>query len=323
MKKFIIVFNFLILYSASCPAIPGWMTNPENDFPSEKYIRGIGEGFSEADAKKNAVSIISEYFNQSIYFQTEAYKTSTQKDSFNNVEAQIKQKYISSSESELLTVQYSESFYDNHSQKYFICAYIERSLAWNILFQKTEVIISSYNKIVNSLGTLNDSLSKIIMLNKAQSLYLDFISLYKTMLVIYPERCSSLTAFAKKSADDMTKLSLLRAETSINIIVTEDRQNIIKTVLTSILSEKGYIVSSQNAAYKLTANINWNESELNGIYTAFPQIQIEIHNDKKTAASFSGCCKKTSAYNRNTLNRISIYQLETLLKEKFYSECFR
>ena len=322
MRKIISLLILTFLSSAFCFASPKWITDLEKVFPSEKYIRAIGEAGSETAAKKAAVSAVAEYFNQEISTQTFVAQNIHKADSDYQEKADIAQKIVSSSGASLFAVEYASSFYDKRSQKYFVCAYLERNTAWKIISQKADVAIAAYKETVREAESLTEPLSKIIMLNKAEKIFEDFDELYKTALVIYPNKCDDMTSFAKKASADLAQLDLLKNQSAITITTTGDKQNRIQTKLASILTSNGLLTTSQNGSYTLTANISWNESEFNGVYSSYSQIQIAITNGTKTIASYSGQCEKTSAYNYNTMNRSAIISLEELLDKHFFSECF-
>ena len=49
--------------------------NLEKQFPSEKYVRAIGEGATESTAKKSALAELSAYFSQTIIAESESIRT--------------------------------------------------------------------------------------------------------------------------------------------------------------------------------------------------------------------------------------------------------
>ncbi len=322
MRKIISLLILTFLSSAFCFAAPKWITDLEKVYPSEKYIRAIGEADSETAAKKAAVLAVAEYFNQEISIQTFVAQSIHKDDSDYQEKADITQNIVSSSDASLFAVEYTNCIYDKRSQKYFVCAYLERSTAWKVISQKADVAISEYKETVRESESLVDPLSKIIMLNKAKRIYEDFVELYKTALVIYPNKCEGMTFFANKASADLAQLNLLKNQAAITITTKGDKQNRIKTKLASILSANGLLTTSQKGSYILTANISWNESELNGVYSSYPQIQIIITNGTKTIASYSGQCEKTAAYNYDSMLKSAIFSLEDLLDEHFFSECF-
>lgn len=322
MRKIISILILTFLSSAFCFASPKWITDLEKVYPSEKFICAIGEAGSETAAKKAAVSAVAEYFNQEISTQTFVAQSIHKNDSDYQVKADIAQKIVSSAGASLFALEYTSSFYDKRTQKYFVCAFLERSTAWKVISQKADVTISAYKETVRDVESQTEPLAKIIMLNKAEKIFEDFDELYKTALVIYPNKCDGMTTFAKTALADLAQLDLLKNQSAITITTTGDKQNRIQTKLASILTSNGLLTTSQNGSYTLTTNISWNESESNGVFSSYPQIQIAITNGTKTIASYSGQCEKTAAYNYDSMNKSAIFSLEELLDEHFFSECF-
>lgn len=322
MRKIISLLILTFLSSAFCFASPKWITDLEKVYPSEKYIRAIGEAGSETAAKKAAVSAVAEYFNQEISTQTFVAQSIHKNDSDCQEKTDIAQNIVSSAGASLFAFEYTSSFYDKRSQKYFVCAYLERSTVWKIISQKVDVAMAAYKETVRESETLAEPLSKIILLNKAKKAFEDFFELYRTALVIYPNKCDGMTTFAKTALADLAQLDLFKNQAIISITTRGDKQNRIQTKLASILSSNGLLVASQKGSYTLSANIFWNESEFNGVYSSYPQIQIIITNGTKNISSYSGQCEKTAAYNYDSMNKSAIFSLEELLDEHFFSECF-
>ena len=66
-----------------------------------------------------------------------------------------------------------------------------------------------------------------------------------------------------------------------------DKQNRIKETICSLLSQNGITVVEKNARYVLNADVIWNESQFNGIYSSIPQIQITVSNNNTGFAFFA------------------------------------
>ena len=89
-----------------------------------------------------------------------------------------------------------------------------------------------------------------------------------------------------------------------------------------MLSQNGITVAETNARYVLSADVFWNESQFNGIYSCIPQIQITVSNNKRLAF-FAAKCERLSAYNQETIEQITFANLEEQLEERFITECFQ
>ena len=322
MKKLIINISILLMYSALCFASsPKWLTDLEKAFPTVDYIRTVGEGNSETFAKKAALSELSSYFNQTISSQTQALKSIERDHSVHIQKDDVRQNLITSTKSELFSVQYTRSVYDKRTEKFYICAYLVRKDVWNVISQKMDVVI---NNCKSSLKQINKTeiLNQLIQLNRTERVYSDFYSLYEMALAIYPHRCSEYTAFAEKIVLELSVLSSIRAQATIKVIVNGDKQNRIKGKICSLLSQNGITVAETNARYVLSADVFWNESQFNGIYSCIPQIQITVSNNNTRLAFFAAKCERLSAYNQETIEQIAFANLEEQLEERFITEFF-
>ncbi len=322
MRKRITILIFTFLSSAFCFASPKWITDLEKVFPSEKYIRAIGEGNSESSAKKSALSELSSYFNQTITSQTHALKR-IERDNFSYIEkGDVRQNLITSTKSDLFSVQYTNSVYDKRNEKYYVCAYLSRKDVWTVISQKMAVLMNSCESSLRQINKEIEILNQLIQLNRTEQLYSDFYSLYEMALAIYPHRCSEYTAFTEKIVSELSVLSSFLSQATIKVIVNGDKQNRIKGKICSLLSQNGITVSETNARYVLNTDVLWNESQFNGIYSCIPQIQITVSNNNTGLAFFAAKCERLSAYNQETIEQISFANLEAQLEERFITECF-
>lgn len=184
MKKHIVIISLIVMYSALCFASsPKWLIDLEKAFPSDLYIRAVGEGVSESSAKKVALSELSAYFHQTISFQTQSLKRIDREDSYFKETADVRQKLNTSTESELFSVQYTKSFYDKNSNKFYICAYIEKDHAWNVISQKMDITAGACKSYLDSVKNEPEDLLKVINLNRAEKFFAKFNSLYEMALV--------------------------------------------------------------------------------------------------------------------------------------------
>lgn len=323
MRKRITFLIFTFLSSALCFASsPKWLTDLEKAFPTEDYVRAVGEGNSESSAKRSALSELSSYFNQTISSHTQALKCIERDNSSYIEKGDVKQNLIASTKSDLFSVQYTNSVYDKRNEKYYVCAYLSRKDVWTVISQKMAVLMNSCESSLRQINKETEILNQLIQLNRTEQLYSDFYLLYEISLAIYPHRCSEYTSFAEKIVSELSALSSIRVQATIKVIVNGDKQNRIKGKICSLLSQNGITVSETNARYVLNTDVLWNESQFNGIYSCIPQIQITVSNNNTGLAFFAAKCERLSAYNQETIEQISFANLEEQLEERFIKECF-
>lgn len=324
MRKRITILIFTFLSSALCFASsPKWITDLEKAFPTEDYVRAVGEGNSESSAKKAALSELSSYFKQTISSQTQALKSIERENSSYIEKDDVRQNLITSTKLELFSVHYTNTVYDKNLEKFYVCAYLVRKDVWNVISQKMDVVMNNCKSSLKQINKETEILNQLIQLNRTERLYSDFYSLYEMALAIYPHRCSEYTAFAEKFVSEISVLSSIRSKATIKVIVNGDKQNRIKGKICSLLSQNGITVAETNARYVLNADVIWNESQFNGIYSSIPQIQITVSNNNTGLAFFAAKCERLSAYNQETIEQIAFANLEEQLEERFITECFQ
>ncbi|MCR4743592.1 MAG: LPP20 family lipoprotein [Treponema sp.] len=322
MKKTIYLITLNILYSALCfAAIPVWKLNLEKQFPSEKYVRAIGEGATESTAKKSALAELSAYFSQTIIAETESYQKIRQAGAGNGTSSDLWENVIIHSDTELFCVRYTAAWTEPKSKKVFVCAFIDRKEAWDLITQKMKGLEDKCNHLSKLADNEKESFKKLLILTKIRLLYSEYSRLYEKAVALFPKRGDYFEAFIRKMEGYMNKLMLLKASTAIQVKVSGDKGNSIYTKLSELLTRNGFLISS-DGRYQLSATVNWNEAKQNEVYSAYPNIKILITGNGRTFASFNGECEKVAAYNQESMQRSAIFRLEELLEESFIKECF-
>lgn len=322
MKKHTVFLFLLALYSALCCATaPAWKLNLEKQFPSEKYVRAIGEGATESAAKKSALAELSAYFSQTIIAESESYQKIHQAGAGNGTSSDLRERVIVHSDTELFCVRYTAAWTDPKSKKIYVCAFIERKEAWDLITQKMKGLEDKCNQLSKLADNEKEPFKKLLLLTKFRPLYFEYYELYEKTVVLFPKHGEQFEAFIRKMEGYMNELMLLKSSTAIQIKVAGDKGNSIYAKISELLTRNGFLISS-DGRYQLSATVNWNEAKLNEVYSAYPNIKICITGNGQTFASFNGECEKVAAYNQESMQRSAIFRLEELLEESFVKECF-
>ena len=322
MKRHTVFLSLLILYSALCfAATPAWKLNLEKQFPSEKYVRAIGEGTTESAAKKTALVELSAYFSQTIIAESESYQKIRQAGAGNVTSSDLRENVIIYSDTELFCVRYTTAWADPKSKKVFVCAFIDRKEAWDLITQKMKGLEDKCNQLSKLADNEKEPFKKLLLLTKVRPLYSEYSGLYEKAVALFPKRGQQFESFIRKMDGYMNELMLLKSSTAIQVKIAGDNGNSIYTKLSELLTRNGFLISS-DGRYQLSATVNWNEAKLNEVYSAYPNIKIVITGNGRTFASFNGECEKVAAYNLESMQRSAIFRLEELLEESFVKECF-
>ena len=323
MKRFFVTSLILFFSSTLCfSSSPKWITNLEKVYPSEKFIRAIGEGSSITFAKQIAVSELSSFFEQTIETQTFATKSISKNNFCIEESSIIKQDFLFSTKTEIFQVEYSEIYFNKKNQKYYVCAYINKEKLWKVICEKIELNISHSKIILTEIEKINEPLKKVFYYNQIKNSYDEFNKLYQIALCTYPNECDKFTEFSKTLNKKIISLKKLIDEISVIINITGDKGKIIESKIYQLLTKYGFIISSQKGMYQLNTKIIWNENEFNGVYSSFPKILFSIYKNSEILKSFEIICEKCSAYNNQTLEKSEILLLESYLDIFFIYKFF-
>lgn len=321
MKKNAVI-SLMILCSALCfAAAPTWKLNLEKQFPSEKYVRAIGEGPTESAAKKSALAELSGYFSQTIIAESESFQKTHQAGTGYETHSDIRENVLVHSDTELFAVRYTDTWIEPKSKKIFVCAFIDRKEAWEIITQKMKGPEDNCNRLSKLADNENESFKKLLLLTKVKSFYSEYSGLYEMAVALFPKRSDHFDSFIRKMDGYMNDLMLLKTSTAIQVKVSGDKGNAIYTRISELLTQKGFLISP-DGRYQLSATVNWNEAKMNEVYSAYPNIKIVIMGNGQTFASFTDECEKVATYNQESMQRSVLFRLEELLEESFIKECF-
>lgn len=321
MKKNAVI-SLMFLCSALCfAAAPAWKLNLEKQFPAEKYVRAIGEGATESAAKKSALAELSAYFSQTIIAESESYQKIRQTGAGNVTNSDLLESVIIHSDTELFCVRYTAAWTEPKSKKIYVCAFIDRKEAWDLITHKIKGLEDKCNQLSKLADKEMEHFKKLLLLTKVRPLYSEYSELYEKAVALFPKRGEQFEAFIRKMDGCMNELMLLKSSTAIQVKVSGDKGNSLYSKISELLTKKGFLISS-DGRYQLSATVNWNEAKLNEVYSAYPNIKILITGNGQTFASFNEECEKIAAYNHESMQRSAIFRLEELLEESFIKECF-
>lgn len=326
MKKsvHIIFYFFTVVICASCSSIPKnkkplWADSfaVVQVFPPEKYITGLGYAETREMAVSAADGNLASYFSREISSLTRATQNLSNAD---EAKDNLLREIIIKSNIELFGIKHTECYFDSDSKNYTVCAYISRAEAWSILTQKLSVVQNAFINGISTAESETEPFKKLLAVNHIFSQEEDFFNLYEMALVVYPKRCGTYTKTARCFAIEKQKAAVLKKNVTFFVTVSGDFSKQIKTKIESQLSKNGFTVS-KDGAYKLNATIRADVHEYNGMYSCMPQIEIFIDSSGSTVASFAAELKNFSAYNAQTVEKVSLANLEKILEEQFVQEC--
>ena len=325
-KKYISII-LLLLHSALCfSTVPNWFVNLEKEFPTEKYIRAIGEGSSELSAKQAALAELSAHFSTSVEAKTYAHSSKTEKNFEYSSNSSIDQNITVLSNSELFVVHYTQSYYDKKEKKYSVCAYINKAEAFNIISQKLSFYEQYFSQKTKVVKTETDDFRKVMILNDAISNEKEINTLYEYSLFMNSQKTRKFDDFRSQIIKTKNTLYELKQKNPVSVFSNGDYAEQIKSIISEILTENGFVFS-KNAAYKISADssfiITEQIAEQNEIFSCKPSVSVLIEGKSGTISSCVLSSEKISSYNKRSLTRMALAKIENLLHEGFVQKCLK
>lgn len=314
-KKIFLFIAVFALHAFLFAAIPDWLVDLEKAFPSDQYIRVIGEGYTEDVAKRNALTELGAYFSQTVESVTKAHLEMHNGAQGNTTNRSIQKDVRVSSKVNLFAVHYTQCFKAKKSNAYAVCAYIVKNKAWDILRQKLSVLEVSLKQCISSANKEAEPFRKICILTDMKDVGTEFLDLYGMALVVYPEKCENLESSVIQYAEAERKLTELKHIAQFHVSVSDDNSIRIQSAIEDKLTKSGFTISKNTGTYRLSAVTVCVVQESNGIFFCYPELNIVITRGSETVFSYEGRTGKLAAYDRNALERLSFSRLENLIEE--------
>ena len=323
MKKNIMIFILGLYLALLFAGTPKWITDLESAFPDKSFIRAVGEGRSEASAKKAALAELSSYFGQTIKSENQAVQISRQSDASYEEKLDLRCDLNSYSEVDLLCVHYTTAWYNKRTDSFYVCAYLDRAEFWDILKQKIESLASKLEALYKSAKLEKDLFKKSMILEEARSVYEECKLLFAKALAVYPSKFGQYEKILECFLEKLQELADLKRKVVVSVLVNGDKDGQIRAKLCELLRKYGITVcgedkaSAANSNYTLSAQVLWNDKKHNTVYSSTPQIDFTIKGSGNTGTvySYSGSCEKVATYNVQTTEQMAISRLEELLDQ--------
>lgn len=303
MKKIILVFAILIhsclIFAAK---VPNWILDVDSEYPKDIYLARLGTGTTLENARADALGLLAGYFNAQILVDTKATNIMNNKDNNVSKEQNINQEINVVSETSLVGVEYSNSFFNKKEKKYYIVAYLNREEAWKNLEDKLNVLFEKYETFQDMAEKSADLITKFKYSKKASNTGEEFLNeVYKGFIINPAKR--------KFYKPKITEINLKIEENSqiivpVKLKINGDCENIIKNLIVNEFKKAGFFIDSDSAnknSYLLCVDIKSNEKLDNEIYFVFPELSIELLDSAKTRKfySFEKKYSKTAGFSLN------------------------
>lgn len=322
-KKRLILESLLIaIFIPLFAAPPKWLIELEKVYPTEKFIRAIGEGSTIKKAETEAISSISLNFNAKTKVINNAIKD------YNSVIEENKTKISKSyaltqettitSESEFLCVKFSDSYYDKKKKTYYLVGYIDRTEVSGIYEQKIYGLMTTIQTILNYATEENEGLYSVLNYQKASKLSKLVQYYIDAAIIINPQE-------SEKYKDDLQLIASIEGlvnaqknKLSFSINCNDKRYYSICTAISSILQESGFVLTKGKPTYYIYVELNCSEEIYDAGNFVRPDINITITNN--SGDSIDSYSKVYPRYSHQTMQNaynLALVRVQQDLEENF------
>lgn len=321
-KRFILELLFIAIFIPLFAAPPKWLTELEKVYPTDKFIRAIGEGTTIKKAETEAISSISLNFNARTKVINNAIKDYNSVIEENKTKISksyaLTQETTISSESEFLCVKFSDSYYDKKKKTYYLVGYIDRNEVSGIYEQKIYGLMTTIQTILNYATDEYESLYSVLNYQKASKLsklaqyYIDAAN------IINPQE-------SEKYKDDLQLIASIEGlvnaqknKLSFSINCNDKRYSSICTAISSILQESGFVLTKVKPTYYIYVELNCSEEIYDAGNFVRPDINITITNNSGNSIdSYSKVYQRYSHQTMQNAYNLALVRVQQDLEENF------
>ena len=307
--------------------MPSWLFEREFDFPSDTYLSSLGTGDTLQASRKDAIQQLVLYFDSEIKVRSTSDLTFREtKDSFDKTK-NLSEKVEVAGEADLPSLRFTESFFDQKSGQWYICAYLNKSEFLQLVKSQVQTGIKKLElacKIQEEISSFSQFISLSATLKEGKS----FERKAKQMMVLNVESGkklhSALLSLSKKCERVREEL---KSRLQFCIQIEGDFEEIVSTALSEILEEHGFVsVIAEEGERDESAQL-WlkgrvksaiNENDTGVFVTPRLTLQIvDAQNKKRKLASYSKSYKKWGHINLDDAMRKAFVEMEKDLKVHF------
>jgi hypothetical protein len=319
---FYLIPVILLFILASCAAVPAalaaappplWRQNPQAVYPDSKYIAQSGQGPTKSAAENAALAAISRYFTSEVEAVSGYRQTESTVNGRTTSIGYAEDSAFVRSQTELIAVRYTESWYNRAEKTYECMAYIDRAEAWKIyepiLRQGVEAFISLYH----AAETESEPFRQISLYSAAHREALKSLPEVSPKLtfarVLNPKAAEQFDAVFTNAASVPQKILSAKSRSTIFIRCNSDVDGIVYSVISKALSAEGLSVTTNKntAAVLCEVNISENKQTLPAGTFYTPSVNIVINGKTQSLYSFSASVDERIGANNPDVARQRAY----------------
>ena len=319
MRKFIVIASLLFAHSLSAIAaqkVPLWVTNRTAQFPDNQYVSALGSGSTMQEAKDDALSQLALYFNAQVAVEQNAHLSMTEGgEKHRSIENGVSVK----SDAEVPQCSFTTPFRNEKPVEWFVCAYIERSVAADFCTAQLERCVSSVQIALNSFSKKSPSFADMQILSEEKHNLARAEKLLENLILLSRSAQDTHSAKIRRLRADMeASLAKARSVATFRVAIQGDNGGEISTAIKKILVSQGMSLSPRGR-YCVSGKLSMTFSENDVGVFARPNISLNVIDEAsgKSVYSFIKQYKKRGHKNADGARTKALVEVEKDIRENF------
>ena len=301
---------------------PDWITGEPANYPNSAYVFASGSASKAELARDRALGNLAKVFELQIQ-ETSTTSQDVQTRKSNGVEsvessARIASKVNTYTDKMIKGSRIAEQWQNPDDLTHYALAVLDRAQAGNNIRDEINRLDREIAFIMTSVDSRQDPLQKVADLQKAIETQTERNSLQKKLKII------DLNGKGKPSSWNLASLTEQQQQSlkSLNMkaVVVVDSVGELGKVLQGAMANAGFIQSSANAGYVLSASMETQEAmHKQGWYWLRGTLNIRFANPEGTVIGNRSWPLKVSALQQNQLNDRMLAEIDNTLKSELKS----
>jgi hypothetical protein len=311
-KRTFVVLAALLLSPPGMNAqnsVPAWYTNKELSYPASRYIAGVGEGVTRAEAEIAAVAAVSLFFNTKAEVRNELIREFNEAVSGDSTaftkKTYIQERAVIRSDQELLGIRFASPWHDRRRGQWAALAYIDRQESAAMYNARISANMTAVRALEEDASNESEALYACALLYRSLCLAALTEELIQSAAVVDPRSAAVYVAPLAAVQRVRSAYRAIQNGLSFSIQVEgPDIQGRIGRKLGELLESAGYTASPAYGGYSLIVRLSVPEEHLEAGVFVRPGITLRIERRGGVLFSYnknyprSGYPTLEGAYNR-------------------------
>ena len=301
MRKgvFLFISCFIILTSLSAKEKqPEWVTDYRSVYPDLEYLAQRGRGNSAEKAKTDAASALARYFQMNVSANLSTILTSISSDDAVSETTTVIDEVSVQSDVKLITLEYTDPWYNKKEKKWYCIAYINRKNAWIQYQPQIELCKKTFEELLKNVDTEEDFFLRMKLYKTAWIQGQEVLKKLEYGRIISPSEEKQYQSLRDEISKIPSQHSKCKNACIVFVKIENDYNRVLAAAISSALTKCGIKVAKTENEVSYIAEVNVEDNCVEGEPLSItPDLNLKIISHRKSSV-------------------ITVYSFETSSSEK-------